>query len=109
MGEPGHLRLNMPKQPSQAISSNNSPAPRLPKVQNKSRLNAAGLLGRTGSGGLGGTKALAPIKPAPSLPTGEVLSEKRPSHAEGGGPAPAAKHTGKAETRRPTGRAISGG
>lgn len=82
-------------------------APRLPKLLSKSHTSAAGLLGRTGSGGLGGSNGLAPIKPVPSVPIGDVPA-KRSTHADTLGPAPAAKHTGKAETRRPTGRAISG-
>ncbi len=105
--EPGPLQLLMTTPASNTPSS--SPAPRLPKLLNKSRVNTAGLLGRTGSGGLGGTNGLAPTKPAASFPTGEPQPEKRPTHADSTGPTPSAMHTGKPETRRPTGRAISGG
>lgn len=87
-----------------------APAPRLPKSSNKSHGSAAGLLGRTGSGGGGGgSLGLNSVKLAPAIPTGDALPKHAtPSHADANGPAPAAKHIGKPETRRPTGRAISG-
>lgn len=88
--------------------SNNPPAPRLPSSSKKPHTSAAGLLGRTGSGGFGGSHGLNPIKPTTAVPSAD-LPAKHPTHADAIGPAPAAKHTGKPETRRPTGRAISGG
>lgn len=94
-------------------TNNNTPAPRLPKPSNKSHTSAAGLLGRTGSGaGGGGSLGLNPVKPAKAIATGETAPKHAtPSHADANGPAPTpagAKHAGKPETRRPTGRAISG-
>jgi hypothetical protein len=70
----------------------------------KSHQSAAGLLGRTGgSGGLGN------LKPAKSVPSASDLPNKNTPHTARAEPVASAKHTGKPETRRPTGRAISGG
>lgn len=68
----------------------------------KSHQSAAGLLGRTGSGGLGS------VKPARSVPAAGDLPTKNTPHTARAEPVASAKHTGKPETRRPTGRAISG-
>jgi hypothetical protein len=90
-----------------------SKTPRINTPGNKAHRSAAGLLGRQGSGGLGiapasGAEPIAPVQSDPSKQAGHGGHTGSTSNA-GPNPATAGKRSGKPETRRPTGRAISGG
>jgi hypothetical protein len=75
----------------------------------KGSRGAASLLGKSGAAGLLGKGMSGGLpKPTGGLPKGAGSLAKPSSHANEQGPPAATKHPGKPETRRPTGRAVSG-
>jgi|GEM_PF-5665396 len=101
--------------PSKNQSPAAAPAPKLNPLTAKSHRSAGGLLGRTGGAGGGLT---APLKSGTPLPTASDTDHTKGVKPAGsghnvptdlGGPGGGNKHPGKPESRRPTGRAISGG